>query len=248
MKPYPYVELFGIPVSRMNMQDTLGYLAEAVQDRRVCQVITINPIMIMDALNDSGYMGTMLGADLLVPDGTGVVWAAARKGLPVAERVTGIDLIHGLLKAASDRSWRVYMLGASEEVVQAARDTLARQYPGVQFVGCRDGFFTEAEDESVIADIREKAPDLLFVGRSADLQDPWIGRYREQLGVPVMMGVGGSFDVISGRLKRAPRLWQQLRLEWLYRLVQEPWRYKRMLALPRFVMKVMRDRSFRASS
>lgn len=244
MKPYSTVEIFGIPVSRMSMKETVDYLVDVVHAQSLCQVVTINPIMIMDALKEPSYMSSMLKADLIVPDGTGVVWAAERKGTPVAERVPGFDLLHELMDAASSKSWRVYLLGASDEVIQEARATLAKQYPGVQFVGCRNGYFTDAEDQEVIADIRAKQPHMLFVGRSALTQDSWIAKYRDQLMVPIMMGVGGSFDVISGRLKRAPKLWQKLRLEWLYRLILQPWRFKRMLALPRFVLKVRRDRTF----
>jgi N-acetylglucosaminyldiphosphoundecaprenol N-acetyl-beta-D-mannosaminyltransferase len=115
-------------------------------------------------------------------------------------------------------------------------------YPGIRLVGCKDGYFSEEQDEEVIAEIREAAPDLLFVGRSADKQEPWIAKYKNRLGVPVVMGVGGSFDVLSGKLKRAPVLFQRLHLEWFFRLLQEPWRYKRMLALPKFVMKVIREK------
>jgi len=114
------------------------------------------------------------------------------------------------------------------------------QYPGADFVGYRDGFFGPEQDQEVVASIREKKPHLLFVARSADNQDMWIHQHRGQLDIPLMMGVGGSIDVVSGKAKRAPRLFQKLRLEWFYRLAKEPFRYKRMLALPKFVWKVLR--------
>ncbi|KAF9140923.1 hypothetical protein BGX30_005787 [Mortierella sp. GBA39] len=181
------------------MTDTVQYLTGLIQsgERRPHQIITANPIMVMTALQDPAYMDVMRGADLLVPDGTGVVWAADKAGSP---------------------------------------------YPGVQISGFRDGYFSQEQDAEVIAAIREAEPDILFVARAVDTQEPWIARYKEQLGVPVMMGVGGSFDVISGKSKRAPKLFQQLRAEWLYRLLREPTRAKRMLALPKFVVKVLRDK------
>lgn len=128
------------------------------------------------------------------------------------------------------------------EVIQETAVRLQQQYPAIRIVGYRDGYFGPAEDDQVIASIREVAPDLLFVARGADTQEPWIHKHKDALQVPVTMGVGGSFDVISGKTKRAPMLFQKLRLEWFYRLLREPSRAGRMLALPKFAVKVMRDK------
>lgn len=238
----PKVRIYGVPVSKMGMDQTVAYLAEAIEQRQPHQIITANPIMVMSALDDPAYMSMMQQAELIVPDGTGVVWAANYVGEPVAERVPGYDLLNELMKVGELKGWKVYLLGASNEVIQAAADKIRMNYPGIKLVGVRDGYFTDAQDAEVIQSIVDAAPDLLFVGRSAANQEPWIGKYKGQLGVPVMMGVGGSFDVLSGKLKRAPIVFQKLRLEWFYRLLQEPWRYKRMLLLPKFAMKVMRDK------
>ena len=240
----PTVRLFGVPVSRLGMDDTIGYIADGIRNGdKARHIITANPIMLMAALSDASYMAVMKQAELIVPDGTGAVWAARYIGKPVAERVAGFDLLHRLLDRAGDEGWRVFLLGSSAETVNEAYARLRSQYPTVSFVGCRDGYFGAEDDAHIIAEIRQAAPDLLFVARSADKQEPWIARYKAELGVPVMMGVGGSFDVIAGKLKRAPLWVQRLRLEWLYRLLQEPWRYKRMLSLPAFVWKVVINRS-----
>ncbi|MFM9281945.1 WecB/TagA/CpsF family glycosyltransferase [Paenibacillus jiagnxiensis] len=238
----PTVPIFGIPVSRLDMQDTVAWLTEAVDSGRPHQIITANPIMVMKALEEPNYLKVMLDAELLVPDGTGVVWAAEVAGMPVAERVAGFDLMHELFKVGETRGWKAYLLGTTSEVIQATAARLKELYPGVAICGIRDGFFGPDQDDEVIRAIREAAPDLLFVARGADTQEPWISRYKERLGVPVMMGVGGSFDVISGKTKRAPVVFQKLRLEWFYRLLKEPSRYKRMLALPKFAVKVLRAR------
>ncbi len=237
-----YAIIFGIPVSRMGMRDTVRYLTDAVLRRQPHQVVTINPIMVMDALKNPGYMAMMKQADLIVPDGAGVVWAASYTGQPVAERVAGFDLMHELLREGEKHGWKAYFLGAAPGVIEQAVQRLQQMYPGIRVAGYRDGFFGPEQDDEVIADIRDAEPDLLFVARSASNQDTWIGQYRSRLNVPVMMGVGGSFDIIAGKLKRAPYLFRKLRLEWLYRLLQEPWRYKRMLALPQFVVKVIREK------
>ncbi|MED5017048.1 WecB/TagA/CpsF family glycosyltransferase [Paenibacillus chibensis] len=240
----PTVPIYGLPVSRLGMEDTVKYLTEHLKQehRQPLQIITANPIMIMKALEEPDYMQVMRNAELLVPDGTGVVWAAARTDQPVQERVAGFDLLHELMRVGEDYHWKVYLLGSTPEVIQAAAERLHLQYPGVEISGFRDGFFGADQDAEVIAGIRAVAPDILFVARGADTQEPWIARYKEQLGVPLMMGVGGSFDVISGKSKRAPKLFQQMRAEWLYRLLRQPTRAARMLALPKFALKVMRDK------
>jgi len=225
----------------MNMKETVAYLTAAIEQRRPHHVITANPIMLMAALQDPAYHAMMRSAELIVPDGTGVVWAANRVGVPVQERVPGIDLVHELMKAGEHRRWRVYLLGATDEVIAAAARNLQAGYPAIRIVGYRNGYFGPEEDESVIEAITAAEPDILLVGRSASTQEPWIAKYKSRLNIPVMMGVGGSFDVISGKLKRAPKLFQRMGLEWLYRLMLEPWRFKRMLVLPKFALRVIRD-------
>jgi N-acetylglucosaminyldiphosphoundecaprenol N-acetyl-beta-D-mannosaminyltransferase len=232
-------QIFDIPISRMNMEQTVAYLTAAVEQGAPHQVITANPIMLMAALENESYKRMMQQAELIVPDGAGLVWAIRRLAEPVRERVAGIDLMRRLLTVAQERRWRVYFLGASAEVLEAAVQQIRQQFPQLLISGYRDGYFGNEQDEQVVNDIRETAPQMLFVGRSAAQQEPWIGRFKTQLSVPVMMGVGGSFDIWSGRLKRAPRIWQMLRIEWLYRLLQEPWRYKRMADLPKFVWHVL---------
>lgn len=236
----PTVSIFGVPVSKLGMRDTVNYLCEAVESGKPHQIITANPIMIMAALEDPAYKAIMQEAELVVPDGTGVVWAAQKAGEPVEERVPGIELLHELMKEGRQRGWKVYLLGSTKDVVQETALRLTEQYPGTVIVGARDGYFGPDQDQEVIDAIRAVSPQLLFVARGADTQEPWIHKHKQALGVPLMMGVGGSFDVISGKTKRAPKAFQKLRLEWLYRLLSEPSRLPRMAALPKFVVRVLR--------
>lgn len=238
----PTVSIFGIEVCKWGMSDTVQYLTEVITMRKPHQVITANPIMVMAALNDPTYRTVMEEAELIVPDGTGVVWAANVGGNPVQERVAGFDLLHELMRIGESHHWRVYLLGSTAEVIQETALRLQMKYPGVEIVGYHDGYFGPADDDKVIEQIKVTNPDILFVARASDTQEPWIHQYKEQLAVPLMMGVGGSFDVISGKTKRAPVLFQKLRSEWLYRLLSEPTRYRRMLALPQFVVKVLRNK------
>ncbi|WP_027094279.1 WecB/TagA/CpsF family glycosyltransferase [Cohnella thermotolerans] len=240
-RPYPTVSLYGVPFSKMDMRATVDYLIRAIENRQPHRVVTGNPIMLMTGLADPAYQRILETADLVVPDGAGVVWAARRLKQPVAERVAGFDLMHELLKEGDKRGWSVYLLGTTKDILDAAHANLARQYPGVRFVGKRDGYFKDEDDAEVVADIRRANPDMLFVARSVANQEPWIAKHQKELAVPVMMGVGGSFDVISGKLKRAPAFFRKFGLEWFYRLLQEPKRFKRMLVLPKFALKVVKD-------
>ena len=238
----PTVSIYGIRFSKLNMEETVRFLTDRVERHIPTQVITGNPIMVMTALENELYYKVMAHADLVVPDGTGVVWAASYIGDPVPERVAGFDLMHNLLRLGESRGWRVFLLGTAQDIIEKTAAALSEQYPGITIAGFRNGFFGPDEDQEVVGQIRAAKADLLFVARAVDTQEPWIAEYKEALGVPVIMGVGGSFDVIAGVLKRAPVLFQRLRLEWLYRLMQQPSRYRRMFALPKFAAKVMRDK------
>jgi N-acetylglucosaminyldiphosphoundecaprenol N-acetyl-beta-D-mannosaminyltransferase len=241
-KAIPTVSIYGLPFSKMGMEETIARLTAAIDHREVTHVITANPIMVMSALDDPAYHSMMRTAELIVPDGTGVVWAAGYVGEPVAERVPGFDLLHRLMALGESKGWGVYLLGTDQQTIDQAAANLKQQYPRTRIAGVRNGYFGPEQDAEVIAAIREAKPDILFVARNAATQEPWIARYKSELGVPVIMGVGGSFDIIAGKLKRAPKLFQKLRLEWFYRLLQEPYRYKRMLVLPKFVIKVIREK------
>jgi N-acetylglucosaminyldiphosphoundecaprenol N-acetyl-beta-D-mannosaminyltransferase len=238
----PKVSIFGVPFSKLGMQATVNLITSMIESRRPHQIITANPIMVMSAVESPDYMNIMKQADLIVPDGAGVVWAAQYIGNPVTERVTGFDLLHQMMKLGETEGWKVFLVGASPEIISAAAENLKQQYPSLKIVGYRDGYFQADEDDAVIENIQAHQPDILLLGRSADKQEPWIAKHKNKLQIPVIMGVGGSFDVLSGKLKRAPKMFQWLRLEWFYRLLQEPWRYKRMLVLPRFALKVIGEK------
>ncbi len=238
----PTTEIFGVRISRLGMKETVEYIADAIHSGRSLHVITANPIMFMHALEHPEFHQVMREADLNVPDGAGLVWAASYLGEGVAERVAGYDLMHELLKTGQNYGWSVFLLGAAADVVETAADNIARQYPRIRIAGWHHGYFKEEDDERIVKMVQQAAPDLLFVARSLDTQERWIARYRDQLGARLMMGVGGSFDVVSGKLKRAPLFMQRLGLEWLYRLWQEPSRIGRMLALPRFVLRVRQEK------
>ncbi|GFR39188.1 N-acetylmannosaminyltransferase [Insulibacter thermoxylanivorax] len=238
----PFIKLFDIPISAMGFIETANYMEHMIERKRPQQVVTINPIMIMEGLKNPDFRRVLEEADLNVPDGAGVVWASKVVKRPVTERVAGIDLMLEMLARAERNRYRVFLLGADRDTIVLAVAKIRERYPNIEIVGYRNGYFQEEQDEEVIAQIREANPDLLFVGRSLYTQEPWIAKYKDKLQVPVMMGVGGSFDVIAGKLKRAPAVMQKMHLEWLYRLIQEPKRIGRMTALPKFMWTVLRHR------
>lgn len=244
------MQLYGVTVSKWGMSETLNYLVEHIdsEDRTPKQVITANPIMMMAGLQNSDFMNVLRSAELVVPDGIGIVIASKIIRDRIPQRVAGIDLMHELLSAGNRKGYRVYLLGATNEVLEEAVRQIGIRYPGVKIAGYHHGFFGEDEDKQIVAAIRDREPDILFVARGLDTQEPWIGRYKHELNVPVMMGVGGSFDVLAGKTKRAPVLFQKTGMEWFYRLLKEPSRYKRMLVLPKFVWKVFRERKQLRSS
>lgn len=202
-------------------------------------VVTLNPEIAMAAQRDPALRLAVEAADLVVADGIGLVWAAALLGRPLPGRVPGIELLEALLADAARLGLRVFFLGARPEVVAEAARRAAARFPGLPLVGHHHGYFRPAEEEAVVAAVRAAAPDLLFVGMGAERELKWTFRHRERLGARVAMGVGGSFDVLSGRLRRAPRWVRRVHLEWLYRLLQEPWRWRRQAVLPRFALRVL---------
>lgn len=236
------VEVLGVGIHPLKLSETVEVIGDWIGHRHhgavTRQVVTLNAEMLYRAQGDPELRRVMEEADLVVPDGHGVVWAGRRAGYRVPERVTGIDLIHALAEAGRNR-WSFYLLGSLPGVAGEAATNLQRQYPGLIVAGTGHGYFERSETPDVVRRIRDAAPDLLLVALGSPGQELFIHRHRHELGAAVAIGVGGSLDVLAGRLRRAPVLFQRLRLEWLYRLLQEPSRWRRVLVLPRFVWMVL---------
>ncbi|MTI80435.1 MAG: WecB/TagA/CpsF family glycosyltransferase [Firmicutes bacterium] len=234
------VELLGAYIDALNMQETVKRVVEFVHSDRPHRVITLNPEYLYQAQTRRDLLDLANSADLVTPDGTGIVWACKTAGFPVPERVTGIDLMLHLCEQGSHEGWRVFLLGAAPGVAEEAAEKLKQQYPGLEIAGTHDGYFKDAESEQIAGMINESKPHLLFVALGMPRQEQWIAKYQPKMGVPCAIGVGGSFDVISGRKQRAPEWTQKMKVEWLYRLAKEPSRLKRQLVLPKFATLVIR--------
>lgn len=233
------ISLLGCKIDLVDMAEALTAIEDAIQKRRACQVVTLNAEMIYYAQKDPLLRDVFARAGLVTADGIGVVWALKYIGCPGARRVTGIDLTSELLNRAAEQGWKVFLFGAQPEVVASLADLLARSQPAVKVVGTQHGYFSDSESPEIAARIRSCSPDILLVALGAPKQDFWISRYLDEMMVPVCIGVGGTFDVLSGKAERAPAGWRRLGLEWLYRLIKEPSRWKRQLALPKFAMMVI---------
>ncbi|PWI57296.1 WecB/TagA/CpsF family glycosyltransferase [Sulfoacidibacillus thermotolerans] len=234
------IEILDVPFSRLTDEQVFARCIEFIGAHKPHMVITAGPEFVMRLKSEPALRALVSAADLITPDGIGIVLASRWYGQPLADRVTGIWLTERLLSYAYDQQLCVYFLGASETSLQRALQVLRARYPGLNIFG-RNGYFTPDQIETVLADILEVKPDVLFVGLGQPRQEQFIADYKERLGVPLAMGIGGVIDVLGGTVKRAPVLLQQLHLEWFYRLLREPSRWRRQLVLPQFAFASWRD-------
>jgi N-acetylglucosaminyldiphosphoundecaprenol N-acetyl-beta-D-mannosaminyltransferase len=244
------IDILGVPVHAVTMADTLALIEQYMAEPRLHQLATVNPEFVMAAQDDPDFRHVLRAADLCLPDGVGLLFAARRQGRPLPERVPGSELVYHLAGQAAERGWPLFLLGAAPGVgaeagvADEAARLLAGRYPGLVVAGTFAGSPAAEENDDIVRRINDSGAALLFVAYGAPKQDKWIARNRTNLpAVRVAVGVGGSLDFVTGRSVRAPAWMQRLGLEWLHRLIKEPWRWRRMLALPRFAWRVIFGRS-----
>ncbi|MBO8127075.1 MAG: WecB/TagA/CpsF family glycosyltransferase [Firmicutes bacterium] len=239
--------ILGLRVDNLTLTQAVEFLLAHCrgESQELLQVVTLNPEMVVRAQRDEKLAAVINSAGLVVPDGIGVVWGLGQLGTPVLERVPGVELVERILAQGAEtlgRALRVFLLGAAPAVVPEAAQAVREKFSGVEVVGFHHGYFTPAEEKKIVQVISAQAPDLLLVGLGSPYQELWIDYHRNELKAKVGIGVGGTLDVLAGRVSRAPLGWRKLGLEWLYRLLQNPSRLSRMLALPRFVLMVMAEK------
>lgn len=237
------VNILGAWIDALRMEEVVDQITGFIKSGRPHQIITLNPEILYLAQQKPEILDLINHASLVTADGTGIVWASQKAGKPAPERVTGIDLMMRLVSLSAQQGWRIFLLGGQPGVVQEAACNLQKQYPELVMAGTHHGYFGEAAENEVVEMIRISRPHLLFVGMGAPGQDWFIARNLELMQAPVALGVGGSFDVIAGRVARAPVWMRRMRLEWLGRLIQEPRRIKRIMILPKFVWLITRNYS-----
>ncbi len=226
----------GTPIHDVTLAETVAYIARWIEIGGIHQIATVNPEFLMQARKDAAFRAALNRAALCLPDGYGVLWAARLRGKRLRERVPGSDLVPRLSAEAAQRGWRVFYLGAAPGVAEKAAAILTARHPGLMVAGCYAGSPALDEEDAIVARIQASQADLLFVAYGAPRQDLWLQRNLARTGAKVGMGVGGSFDFIAGVRKRAPRWIQRIGLEWFHRLLAEPWRWRRQLALPHFAL------------
>ncbi|NLS44969.1 MAG: WecB/TagA/CpsF family glycosyltransferase [Firmicutes bacterium] len=236
------VNILGLPVDKVNMVGAVAHIRDFISTYRTFQVITLNSEMAMTAQDDSTLHHIISKADLVVPDGAGIVLASRILGNPLPERVAGFDLMQELLADAACHKWPVFFLGAKPGVADKAVECIMTRFPGLVVAGVHHGFFSEEEEAGIIREINSKKARLVFVGMGVSKQDYWIAKHKTQIKAAICMGVGGSFDVLAGNVKRAPGWMGRYGLEWLFRLACEPSRLLRMRALPKFIIKVFQEK------
>jgi N-acetylglucosaminyldiphosphoundecaprenol N-acetyl-beta-D-mannosaminyltransferase len=227
-------------IDPVTMDQALDRVASAIGSRSYCRHVAINAAKLVALQHDARLREIVNSCELVTADGQAVVWASRLLRDPVPERVTGIDLMEALFARAEERGWRVYILGARDDVLAAAVQRIRARHPGLRIVGCRDGYFEAVDDGAVAESIRRTGAQLLFVAISSPRKEHFIAAHGRDVGAPFVMGVGGAIDVVAGRCRRAPVLCQRLGLEWLFRLAQEPRRLSRRYATTnlRFVLLV----------
>ena len=219
----------GCPLDVLTMAETVELAHEAMRGRKRLQHVALNVAKLVNMRRDPVLAADIISSDLVGIDGMGIVWAARCLGLPVKERVAGIDLLTRLLERSAEQGFKPYFLGGTPEVVHKAADQVLVDYPAICFAGLRDGYFKPEQEPEVVRQIRESGADCLFIGMPTPRKERFLAAHRDSLNVPFIMGVGGSFDVLAGGVRRAPSRMQAFGLEWLYRTYQEPrrmwWRY-----------------------
>ncbi|MCA0985204.1 WecB/TagA/CpsF family glycosyltransferase [Halobacillus yeomjeoni] len=236
-----HVKIMGIPFTHIDHRTLVQKLETHIEQKEKSFVITANPEIVMRANEDHNYMRAIHKADYITADGIGIIKAAELFNHPLPGRVTGYDVMMDLLQISSQKKYRIYLLGAHRDTLEAAKRNIKLQYPHLDIVGAHEGYF-DWDSNSISEEILQTRPDIIFVALGAPKQEKWIAENIHKFNHGIFLCVGGSLDVWGGKAERAPISWQNRNLEWLYRLLKQPRRWRRMLALPRFAYCVLRQK------
>ncbi len=236
------LKLLGMRVDIVTMNETIAYCKKIISSKQFSHIVTVNTEMIMQAQKNKKLAEIINKAYLAIPDGAGVVLAAKYYGHSIYERVTGFDLAKKLFTQAIKEKYRLFFLGATKEIIEKAKINVENNFPGILICGCNDGYFIPKDNEKIIEKINQVTPDILLVGLGVPKQEFWISNNADKLKISLAIGVGGTFDILAKTAKRAPLWMQNIHLEWFYRLIKEPYRFKRVLTLPKFVLAILKNK------
>ena len=237
------IKILGIAFDNLTLQESVSAGMEALRGERSCYAVTPNPEIIKLAQENPTLAQAIEQAALVLPDGIGVVKAAKILKTPLKGKVPGIDFAAGLMASMAETGGSLYLMGAKPGVAEAAAEKLTQRYAGLNICGWRDGYFSEEESGAVAAEVRRCGADVCFVCLGSPRQELWMSQHGEETGAKLLVGLGGSLDVFSGQLKRAPLWMQRAGLEWLYRLIKEPQRLGRMMKIPGVILQAYAERS-----
>lgn len=236
------VDVLGIPVDAVTMAEAVEKVGRFIEEGGKHVIFTPNAEIIMQAQRNPELKDILKNADMLTADGAGVVLASGMLGNRLPEKVSGVDLVQEIFRTFASKGLRCFLFGARPGVAEEAAVNIIKDNPGIVVAGCRNGYFSDEECDEIIAEINKSAPDILLVALGAPKQEKWISKHLDKLDVKVCIGVGGTLDVLSGKVRLAPEFFRKSGLEWFYRLCREPRRAKRMLDLPRFMLRVIQAR------
>ena len=229
------IEVLGVSFDNVTMEQAAELGGKMLQEDRFHYVVTPNPEFILAAEKDESFRAVINAADLVIPDGIGVIYSAKILGTPLSERVPGIEFSAKMLEKLDEMGGRLFLLGAKPGVAEKAGENICAQYPNIVLCGTQDGYFKD--EEEVILKVAAAKPDLIFVCLGAPKQEKWMARWGQHTGAKMAIGLGGCLDVYAGNVERAPEAWQKLGMEWAYRLKKEPKRITRMAKLPLVLVK-----------
>ena len=232
------VNILGVKVDAVTMAQAVERVEKLIAEKNSSIVATANAEMLLRATHDDELKNILNAASLVVPDGAGTVWAAHHLGYEMPERVAGFDLVQELMKIAPSKNIKFFLFGSAPGVADKAKLKAEELYPGIKIVGTRNGYFSADDEAEILSQIKNSQPDVLLAALGVPKQEKWIFAHKDELKIPVSIGVGGTLDVMAGVVKRAPLWMQKAKLEWLYRAMLQPSRAGRLTALPKFVLKV----------
>lgn len=216
------ISFFGVNLDILTMSETLKKISEFIESKQITQHVVVNVAKLVYAQKDKELRDIINTCPLINVDGAGVILGAKFLGVDIPERVAGIDLMDKLIEYSAQKGYKPYFFGAQEEIVKKVVDIYQEKYPQLQIAGYRNGYYNEAEESELVENIKNSKADILFVAMGSPKKELFLSKYSKVMEVPFTMGVGGSFDVVAGKVKRAPLWIQKLHSEWLYRLIQEP--------------------------
>ncbi len=239
------IDFDGIPLVCFSEDEFDEKIREYLSSDKPHQIVTFNSLMCIEMKKNRAFSAAVLNSDLIIPESSGISWAVKFLYNHKIKNTAGIDLVFRILRLAAQNKFSIFLLGSSAEIIEKAFEKLKSMFPTLHIAGFHSGYFSYEESDDVVRKIATSHANILFVGLGIPKQEIWIGENLKNMNVKIAMGVGGSFDVISGKLKRAPGIFRTLGAEWLYRLIQEPRRIKSVINLPVFVYKILKIKMFR---